>query len=128
MAKEFTFKGKTLEQLKAMKLEEFIELLTTRKRRTFNRGLKDKHKKFMKTLRESKGPKPIKTHDREMIIIPEMIGRRLAVHNGKEWTVVELQPKSLGHLLGEFAGTRKKVAHSGPGIGATRGTKFVSVK
>ena len=126
--KEFTFRGKTMEQLQELKIEEFAELLPSRQKRTLKRGMKEPQKKLLKTIRNHKGNKPVRTHIREMIILPEMIGKRLAIHNGKDWNIIELPPKSVGHLLGEFAATRKRVTHSGPGIGATRGTKFTSVK
>lgn len=128
MAKIFTFKGKTVEELQKLTIEQFAELLPTRKRRTILRGMKDEQKKLLKTMRNHKGNKPIKTHVREMIILPEMIGKKMAIYNGHDWIGFEIRQESLGHVIGEFAGTRKKVAHSGPGIGATRGTKFTAVK
>ncbi|MEM0372663.1 MAG: 30S ribosomal protein S19 [archaeon] len=126
--KEFTYRGKTMEELKKMTIDEFAALLPSRKRRTLKRGMKEQQKILLKQVREHKGQKPIRTHIRDIIILPEMIGKRFAIHNGKEWINVELPPHAVGHVLGEFALTRKKVTHSGPGIGATRGTKFVSVK
>ena len=126
--KEFTFKGRTMDELSKMSIDEFVELLNSRKRRSFGRGMKDTHKKLLKTVRNRKSDKPIRTHVRDMIILPEMVGKKFAIHNGKEWNVVEILPQMLGHYLGEFSLTRKRVSHSGPGIGATRGTKFVSVK
>lgn len=129
MAKEFTFKGKTVEELVKMPLEEFVELLPTDQKRKFRRGIDEKNNKLLKRIRERKGQdKPIRTHFRDMIIIPEMIGAKLGIHNGKEWVIVTITERMLAHRLGEYALTRKRVAHSGPGIGATRGTKFVSVK
>jgi small subunit ribosomal protein S19 len=63
-----------------------------------------------------------------MIIVPEMVGRRFMIHDGKDWNIVDILPEMVGHYLGEFSMTRERVSHSGPGIGATRGTKFISVK
>lgn len=128
MAKIFKFRGHTFEELSKLSLDEFIELLPSRQRRSLKRGLLDSHKKLIKKLKENKGDKPIRTHARDMIVLPEFVGKRLAIHNGKEWVIVEIRPEMLGHYLGEFAITRKRVGHSGPGIGATRGTKFISVK
>ncbi len=128
MAKEFKFKGKTVEELKKMSLEEFAELLTARARRTIKRGFKEPQKTLLKKLRKKGDKKIVRTHVRDMIIIPEMLGKKIAIHNGKEWNVVEIKPEMLGHYLGEFAITRKRVIHSGPGIGATRSTKFASMK
>jgi small subunit ribosomal protein S19 len=127
--KIFTFKGLTLEELKALTIEEFAKLLPSRQRRTFKRGLKDPHIILMKTVKASKdNTKPIRTHVRDMIILPDFVGRRFSIHNGKDWNNIEIRPGMIGHYLGEFAYTRKLVKHSGPGIGATRGTKFIAVK
>ncbi len=126
--KEFTYRGKNLEELKKMSLEEFAELLPSRQRRKLKRGLKENEKKLVKEVKEHKSNKPIRTHLRDMIIIPQFVGKKFAIYNGKDWNIVEVIPEMLGHVMGEFSLTRKKVNHSGPGIGATRGTKFTSVK
>ena len=63
-----------------------------------------------------------------MIILPEMVGVKIGVYNGKEYTPVEVKPEMIGHRLGEFALTRKPVKHSSPGFGATRSSKFVPLK
>ncbi|RLG21890.1 30S ribosomal protein S19 [Candidatus Micrarchaeota archaeon] len=130
MAKQFTYKGKTIEELKQMSLDDFVKLLPSDQRRSFRRAnFTEKYKKLMKKIEKNKGKdKPVRTHYRDIIITPEMVGAKLGIHNGKEWVVVQITEKMLGHRLGEFAITRKRVIHSGPGIGATRGTKFVSVK
>jgi small subunit ribosomal protein S19 len=128
MAKVFYFHGKTWEELKNMPLEEFMKLLPARKRRSLRRGMTNAQKSLLKTIRNSKPDKTIRTHVRDMIIIPEMVGRKFAIHDGKDWNMVEVVPEMLGHYLGEFSITRERVIHSGPGIGATRGTKFISVK
>jgi len=128
MAKVFYFHGKTWEEIKSMSTEEFIKLLPTRKKRSLKRGLTDAQNNLLKVIRGSKPDKIIRTHVRGMIIMPEMVGRKFAVHDGKDWNLVDVRPEMLGHCLGEFSITRQKVSHSGPGIGATRGTKFISVK
>ncbi len=126
--KEFTYRGKKLEELQKMDLEQFAELLPAAQRRKIKRGLKEVEKKLIKEAEKHKGHKPIRTHARDMIIIPQFVGKKFAIHNGKEWNIVEIAPEMIGHVMGEFSLTRKKVSHSGPGIGATRGTKFTSVK
>jgi len=128
MAKVFYFHGKTWEQLKSMPFEEFMNLLPSRKRRSLKRGLNDSQKILLKTIRNAKPDKMIRTHVRSMIIVPEMVGKRFMIHDGKDWNIVDILPEMLGHYLGEFSLTRERVTHSGPGIGATRGTKFISVK
>jgi len=128
MAKVFYFHGKTWEQIKSMSFEEFLTLLPSRKRRSLKRGLNDSQKILLKTIRNAKPDKMIRTHVRSMIIVPEMVGKRFMIHDGKDWNIVDILPEMLGHYLGEFSLTRERVTHSGPGIGATRGTKFISVK
>jgi|SRR3989344_204467 len=124
--KEFTYRGKNMEALSSLSLKEFIELLPARQRRTLRKGLSENHKKLLKNLKESK--KPVKTHFRDVIILPEMVGRTIHIHNGKEFNAVRVIPEMLGHYLGEFALTRKSVKHSSPGIGATKSSSAVSVK
>ena len=79
-------------------------------------------------VREGKYKKPIKTHCRNMVIIPEMLGLLIGVHTGKEFVPVEITVEKLGHYLGEFRMTRTKVSHSAPGVGATRSSAAASVK
>jgi len=128
MAKEYTFKGKRKEEVAKMTVEELMPLMTSRARRSLRRGVRAPNQRLLKSVREHKGEKPIRTHRRDIVIVPELIGKRLAVHNGKDWNIVEINHMMVGHFLGEFSMTRKPVKHSGPGIGATRGTKFISVK
>ena len=124
--KEFTFKGKTAEELKQMSLSELAQLLTSRQRRTIKRGFTEQQKILLKKIRNNE--KNIETHCRDMIILPEMIGKTIKVHQGKEFLPVNIEPDMLGHYLGEFLLTRKRVAHSAPGIGATRSSASLSVK
>ncbi len=124
--KEFTLKGKTAEELKKMSLSELAQLLTSRQRRTIKRGFTEQQKILLKKLRNNE--KNIETHCRDMMILPEMIGKTIKVHQGKEFIPVNIEPDMVGHYLGEFLLTRKRVAHSAPGIGATRSSASLSVK
>ncbi|HDD70639.1 MAG TPA: 30S ribosomal protein S19 [Candidatus Woesearchaeota archaeon] len=126
MAKVLTYKGKTEDELKGMSIAEFAELTTARSRRTLQRGLTDSQKIFLKRLQ--KATKPLKTHCRDMVIVPEMLGKKVLVHNGKDWNPVEITVEMLGKRLGEFSLSRKRVSHSAPGIGATRSSKHLSVR
>ena len=128
MVKIFTFKGKTLEEMQKLSIEEFSKLLPSRQRRSLKRGLTKEEKKLIDRIRKAAAGKAIKTHVREAIILPEMVGKRVLVHNGKEWIAVDVKPEMMGHRFGEFALTRKKVQHSSPGVGATRGSKFLPLK
>ena len=126
MAK-FTFHGKSLEEIKSMNLEEFSLLLKSRQRRALKRGLTEKQKKLLEKIR--KDPKKFhRTRCREMLILPEMVGIKIGVHNGKDYVTLEVKPEMLGYRLGEFVMTRKGVKHSSPGFGATRSSKFVPLK
>ena len=117
--KKFTYRGKTIEELKKLEIKEFAKLLPARQKRSLTRGLNEQQKLLLKKIKSNTN-KPIKTHIRDMIVIPEMVSSSLLIHNGKEWTKVLIIEEMLGHYLGEFTLTRKKVTHSAPGIGATR--------
>ncbi|MBI2559442.1 30S ribosomal protein S19 [Candidatus Woesearchaeota archaeon] len=124
--KEFTFKGKSVDELKKLSMNELAELLTARQRRTIKRGFTEQQKILLKKLRANK--KNIETHCRDMVVLPEMIGKSIKVHQGREFVPVMIEEGMIGHCLGEFALTRRKVAHSAPGIGATRSSASLSVK
>ena len=125
----FHYRGFTLDELKQKSMDEFIALLPSRQRRSLTRGMSTEHIKLMEKIIASKDSKrPVRTHCRDFIILPELIGATVQVHNGKEFLRVSLIPETLGHFLGEFAPTCKQVKHSAPGIGATRGSQFVPLK
>lgn len=124
--KEFTFYGKSVEELKKMSVEDVMPYLRSTERRKIKRGFTEEEKKLLKKIRNDE--KDIKTHCRDMVILPEMIGKTIRVHTGKVFEAVMIQPEMVGHRLGEFAFTRKRVAHSAPGVGATRSSAASSVK
>lgn len=126
MVKEFKYSGKTLEELNKMGISELAEYLPARQRRSLRRGLTENQKKLLDKV--EKGKKNIKTHCRDMVILPQMVGASFKVHNGKDWMSVSVTLEMVGHYLGEFVQTRKPVKHSGPGVGATRGSRHQSVK
>jgi len=131
MPKEFKYRGYTLEQLQEMSYETFIGLLTSRMRRSLNKGLSKEKMKLLdeiRKLKEGSIKEPIKTHVRDMIILPIMVGASVQVHNGKEFVAVEIKPEMIGHYLGEYAITNKKVVHGTPGIGASRSSLYVPLK
>ncbi len=127
MPKEFTYRGYTLEELKKMDMNEFSKLLKSRARRALKRGLTHSQKKLLEKIRKDP-TKFYKTHERDMVILPEMVGCTIGVHNGKEFVPVKIVPEMIGHRLGEFAPTTKRVKHSAPGVGASRATKHIAVK
>ena len=130
MPKEYLFRGFTAEELQSMPMDEFINLLPSRMRRSLRRGLTPQQRSLLESIRAAKGSndKPIKTHTRDMVILPEMIGITLLVHNGKEFAEVKINEKMVGHYLGEFAATNRPVRHGKPGIGASRSSMYIPLK
>ena len=136
MPREFTYRGYTLEQLQQMSMDQFIQLLPSRQRRSLERGLTQAQLRLLEKVREHKAllkqgekpKKPIKTHARDMVILPEMVGLTIHVYNGKEFVPVEIKPEMIGHRLGEFAITNKPVKHGRAGVGATRSSMYVPLK
>ena len=126
MPSEFKFYGKSVDELKEMNLSDFVNLIPARQRRSVKRGFSEEKKKFLEKLKTSS--KPVKTHLRDMIIVPEMLDKRILVHSGKNFVDVNINEEMLGRYLGEFVMTRNKVAHSAPGIGATKSSSAVSVR
>lgn len=132
MAKEFSFQGRTLKQLQELSTEEFAKLTTSRKRRSLMHGTdKSLMKRIEKALKEKtagKEPKAIRTHKRGAIILPKFAGLKFAVHNGHEFLLFEAKPEMIGHALGEFALTRKRLQHGKAGIGATKSSTAVQAR
>ncbi|MBU0757258.1 MAG: 30S ribosomal protein S19 [Nanoarchaeota archaeon] len=124
--KEFLFRGKTITELKLMSISEFSELLPARQRRTIKRGMSDDHKKVLEKVK--KVDNNLKTHARDMIILPSMVGSTIKIYNGKQYVQVVIQEEMLGHYLGEFSNSRSKVSHNAPGVGATRSSAAISVR
>jgi small subunit ribosomal protein S19 len=134
MPKEFSYRGHSLNSLTGMSMDEFINLLPSRQRRSLQRGLTPEQRILLEKLREAKEAQKqgkdvsLKTHVRDLIILPEMVGAKIAVHNGKEFVAMEIRPEMIGHYLGEFAITNKPVRHGTPGIGASRSSMYVPLK
>ena len=130
--KQFRYKGKTLEELQNMSQEDLLELYPSRIRRTLKRGLNPKQKRLLSKLKQSTGKqesKPVRTHLRDMPVLPEMVGAQVSIYNGKEFSPpIEVKPEMIGHYLGEFMLSRKPVKHSAPGVGATRSSLFVPIR
>lgn len=129
MARIFSYKGKTSEDLQKMTLEEFSKLIKSRPRRAIKR-MSASYKALITLADEAKksGNKKVRTHTREAVIIPSWIGMTFSVYDGKSYKDVPITVEIVGHRLGDFAHTTKHVQHSAPGIRATRGSKFLAVK
>ncbi|GAU14893.1 hypothetical protein TSUD_46860 [Trifolium subterraneum] len=133
--KKFSYRGVDLDALLDMPTAEFVNLFPARPRRSFHRGLARKPMSLIKRLRKVKieapaGEKPeaVRTHLRNMIIVPEMIGSIIGVYNGKTFNQVEIKPEMIGHYLAEFSISYKPVKHGRPGIGATHSSRFIPLK
>jgi len=131
LPKEFRYRGLTLEQLNSMSTEALLELLPSRARRSLNRGVSEEKRKLLedaRAIKEGKSPGQIKTHARDMVVLPSMVGLTIAVHNGREFVNLEVKPEMIGRYLGEYVITNKKVVHGTPGIGASRSSLYVPLK
>ena len=123
-----------MNSLTGMSMDEFINLLPSRQRRSLQRGLTAEQRILLEKLREAKEAQKqgkevnLKTHVRDLIVLPEMVGVKIQIHNGKEFVAVEMKPEMIGHYLGEFAVTNKPVRHGTPGIGASRSSMYVPLK
>ena len=133
--KKFMFRGMDLDKLLDLSHEELMNVVCARQRRRFSRGLKRKPMALIKRLRKAKKeaapmekPDLVKTHLRNMIVVPEMVGSMVGVYNGKEFNNVEIKPEMIGHYLGEFSITYHPVQHGRPGIGATHSSRFIPLK
>ncbi|KAI9019030.1 40S ribosomal protein S15 [Hyaloraphidium curvatum] len=133
--RKYSYRGVDLDQLLDLSSEQLIDLMHSRARRKFQRGLKRKPMGLIKKLRKSKKeaqpnekPAVVKTHLRNMIVVPEMIGSVVGVYNGKTFNQVEIKPEMIGHYLAEFSISYKPVKHGRPGIGATHSSRFIPLK
>ena len=129
MPKEFSYRGHSIDSLVGMSMDEFINLLPSRQRRSLQRGLTPEQRILLEKMREAKSSGvQIKTHVRDLVILPEMVGAKIMVHNGKEFVPLDIRAEMIGHYLGEFAITNKPVRHGTPGIGASRSSMYVPLK
>ena len=135
MVKEFHYRGLTLEQLKALSIDEFAKIATSHARRSLKRGLTEQQKILLENIR--KNPQKFhKTHVRDMTILPEMIGVKMGIYlggskqgdGGGRWQILNVTPEMVGFRLGDFAIPVKRVKHSAPGLGASRGSKHYATK
>ena len=135
--RNYTFRGKTLDDLKALEIGDFVQLLGSRRRRWFARDFGVKHVKLINKLKKARdsvqgqeGVKPpvVKTHLREMVILPEFVDNIVGIYNGKEFLEVQIKPEMVGHVLADFSMPKKIVKHSKAGVGATRSSSATSLK
>jgi len=129
MVKEFTYHGLSKEELSSIPNEKLLKLFSARARRSLTRGtMSDDKKKLMEEMKDKNNKNPIKTHLRDLIILPYMIGATIHVFSGKEFVPITITVQMVGHYLGEYVITNKRVNHGAPGVGASRSSLYVPLK
>lgn len=131
MVKQFEYRGVPLEALQGMSLEKLFLLFSSRQRRSLTRGITDGKRKLIEEIKLAKAGKlktPIKTHLRDLIILPYMVGVTVNTFAGKDFVPVTIIPEMIGHYLGEYVMTNKRVSHGAPGVGASRSSLYVPLK
>ncbi len=123
--KEVLYKGMTLDQLLELDLPSLLKIVPARARRSLKRGYNIEQQRLHERLLEKDS---VKTRVRDLIIIPQYVGKTVSVYNGNSYQTFTIKEEMIGHYLGEYSQTRKEVKHSGPGVGATRGSKFLPLK
>lgn len=126
--KQFAYKGKSIEELKSLDVREFAKLVRSRQRRTILRNFQKVEDFINRSKIKIERKKPIKTHQRDLVVVPEMVGWKIFIYNGNKFVPVEVVGEMLGHKFGEFAPTRGRVKHGKTGVGATKGTKHKAKK
>ncbi len=126
--KEFKYRGKTLEELKELDTREFAKLLPSKPRRFVLRNFQEVEYFVSRCKTKQSRKKKIRTHKRNIVIVPQLVGMNIQVYNGREFIPIQVVGEMLGHVLGEFSLTRAKIVHSKAGVGATKGSKHKSKK
>lgn len=126
--KEFTYKGLTIEELKKLDVREFAKYLRSRQRRTVLRQFQKVEDFINRAKEKQKRDKRIRTHQRDLVVVPQMIDMKISIYNGKTFVPIEVTGEMLGHKFGEFAPTRGRVKHGSAGVGATKGTRSKAKK
>jgi small subunit ribosomal protein S19 len=131
MVREFLFRGLSKEELDNTSLEKLFQLFNSRQRRSLTRGITDGKRKLIEEMKSAKAGKlknPIKTHLRDLIVLPYMVGVTVHVFSGKEFVPLTIRTEMVGHYLGEYVITNKRVNHGAPGVGASRSSLYVPLK
>jgi small subunit ribosomal protein S19 len=131
MVKKFEYQGMDLKELEKIPMDQLFKMFPARQRRSLGRGISDGKRKLIEEIKASKAgtlKNPIRTHLRDLIILPYMVGVQVNVYSGKEFTTVNISPEMISHYLGEYVITNKKVSHGAPGVGASRSSLYVPLK
>lgn len=125
---EFLYRGMSIKDIVQKPFEEQLAMMPSRSRRFFSRQLDHDTQVFFEKVKAAGEGDELRTHLRDFPVIPQMVGKLVHIHNGKEFQKIGITTEMIGHKLGEFAHTRKAVKHTGPGVGATRSSKFMPLK
>jgi len=126
--KQFTYRGKSVEELKTLEVREFAKYLPSRLKRSVLRNFQELEEFLNRAKEKISKEKKIKTHKRSLVVVPQMVGMTIQVYNGNSFLPVQIVGEMIGHRLGEFALTRGRIKHSKAGVGATKGSKHKSKK
>ena len=131
MAKKFGYRGIPISELESISMEKLFQLFTARQRRSLTRGINDDKRKLIEDIKATKANKnknPIRTHLRDFIVLPNMVGVTINIFSGKEFVPITIVPEMIGRYLGEYVITNKRVQHGAPGVGASRSSLYVPLK
>ena len=131
MARQFTYRGLSQKELEGLTIDELLKLFPARARRSLTRGINDNKRKLIQEIKDTKSGKlknPINTHLRDLLVLPYMIGVTVNVYSGKEFVPVTISSEMVGHYLGEYVITNKRVSHGAPGVGASRSSLYVPLE
>jgi len=131
LVKQFTYHGLSQKELEELSLEKLLKLLSARARRSLTRGINENKRKLIEEIKAAKAGNlktSINTHVRDLIVLPFMIGVTINVYSGKEFVPVTITTEMVGHFLGEYVITNKRVSHGAPGVGASRSSLYVPLK
>ncbi len=131
MVRQFNYHGLSQKELEELSLEKLLKLFPARTRRSLTRGINDNKRKLIEEIKATKAGNlktTINTHQRDLIILPSMIGATVNVYSGKIFVPVTITTEMIGHYVGEYVITNKRVSHGAPGVGASRSSLYVPLK
>jgi small subunit ribosomal protein S19 len=131
LVKQFSYYGLAVEELEKLPSDKLFKLLTARARRSLKRGITDGKRKLIDEIKGAKAgnhKNTIRTHLRDLIILPYMVGVTVNIFSGKEFVPITISKEMIGHYLGEYVITNKRVSHGAPGVGSSRSSLYVPLK
>lgn len=121
--KEKKYRGQELTYLQGLDVREVAKYLPSRSRRTILRNFDVVERFVISCEKKLKRGKKIRTHLRDIVIVPKLVGMTIEIYNGKVFQIVPISVEMIGHRLGEFSPTRTRAVHTSVGVGATKGSR-----